>query len=150
MNVAETFFKPEELNQILASIKKAEKQTSGEIRLYIEESTEDTVLDRAAYIFEKLEMHKTVLRNGVLFYFAVSDKKFAILGDSGINAVVKPGFWEDIKIEIQENFKKGKFAEGLCKALHMAGEALKHFFPYEKDDINELPDDIVFGKKDDA
>ena len=53
------------------------------------------MLDRAAWVFKKLGMHKTAERNGVLFYLAVDDRKFAIIGDAGINAKVPAGFWDD-------------------------------------------------------
>ena len=89
---ASSFFTKEQQAQILASVKEAEKATSGEIRVHIETSFTGDVLDRAAWIFGKLGMHKTAARNGVLFYLAVSDRKFAIIGDAGINAKVPAGF----------------------------------------------------------
>jgi uncharacterized membrane protein len=104
------------------------------------------VLDRAAYLFEKLKMHKTERRNGVLFYLAVADRKFAILGDAGINAVTPENFWDEIKNTMSALFSEGQFSEGLCKGIEMTGEALHKYFPYQTDDINELPDDISFGK----
>ena len=104
------------------------------------------VLDRAAYIFEKLEMHKTELRNGVLFYLAVEDRKFAILGDAGINAVTPEDFWDSIKEKMLEHFKKDEFAAGLVTGITLAGEKLKEHFPYQQDDVNELSDEISFGK----
>jgi uncharacterized membrane protein len=104
-------------------------------------------MDRAAWWFEKLEMHKTKLRNGVLFYLAVKDHKFAILGDAGINAQTSNDFWDEIKEGMQNHFVKSKFSEGLCNGIQMAGEQLKKHFPYESDDVNELSDDISFGGK---
>lgn len=141
-------FTKEDRDNITAAISLAEKQTSGEIRLFIEDKCKGNVLDRAALIFERLEMHKTAARNGVLFYLAVRDHKFAILGDAGINAVVKPGFWDDIKDAAIEHFKKGEYPEGLIKGIGMAGNALKQYFPYDERDKNELSDEIVFGRKD--
>ncbi len=146
MNTAEAFFTHEERTRIVAAIKEAEQQTSGEIRLYIENSSHDEVLDRAAYLFENLEMHKTALRNGVLFYLAVKSKKFAIIGDAGINAVVKHDFWDEIKEVMLSHFVNGEFPEGLCLGIKLAGEALRNHFPYHQNDSNELSDDIVFGK----
>lgn len=146
-NEAESFFTREELTEIEGAITKAEKQTSGEMRLYMENHSEDEVLDRAAYIFEKLEMHKTALRNGVLFYLSTSDRQFAIIGDAGINKVVPPGFWDEIKTTIITHFKNGEFKEGLCVGIHMAGDALKAHFPYHGSDSNELSNEVVFGKK---
>jgi len=143
---ASSFFTKEQQAQILASVKEAEKETSGEIRVHIETSFTGEVLDRAAWVFNKLGMHKTADRNGVLFYLAVSDKKFAIIGDAGINAKVPAGFWEDVSQLLQKNFRESKFTEGLSEGILLAGEHLKTHFPYSKDDKNELPDDISFDK----
>ncbi|MEK6713560.1 MAG: TPM domain-containing protein, partial [Nitrospirota bacterium] len=118
------------------------------IRLFLEDKCKGNVLDRAAMVFEKLDMHKTVRRNGVLFYLAIRDHKFAILGDAGINAVVKQGFWDEIKDTALEYFRKGEYSEGLIKGIGMAAEALKQYFPYDERDKNELSDEIVFGQKD--
>lgn len=146
MKTADQLFTSEEKKEILNAIKVAEKNTSGEIRVHLENKCPGEVLDRAAYLFEKLKMHKTEKRNGVLFYLAVVDKKFAILGDAGINAVTPDDFWDKIKDTMTLLFSEGKFADGLNKGIQMAGEALKKHFPYQTDDINELPDDISFGK----
>jgi uncharacterized membrane protein len=143
---ASTFFSKEQQAQILASVKEAELETSGEIRVHIESSLKGEVLDRAAWLFKKLGMHKTEERNGVLFYLAVNDKKFAIIGDSGINAKVPAGFWDDISELLKKNFKEGKFTEGLSEGILLAGKHLKMHFPHKPDDVNELPDEISFDK----
>jgi uncharacterized membrane protein len=140
-----SFLSKEEHEMILQSISRAEKNTSGEIRLYIEACCKEDVLDHSAFIFSKLEMHKTKERNGVLFYLAFQDKKFAIIGDAGINAVVEKDFWNHIKEIMSASFKKGDFFAGLNQGISMAGDALKKFFPYTSDDVNELSDDIIFG-----
>ena len=92
-------------------------------------------------------MHKTELRNGVLFYLAVKDRKFAILGDSGINAVTPDNFWDDIKQRMAGHFAEKDFTGGLREGILMAGDALKEQFPHQKDDVNELSDEISFGGK---
>ena len=143
---AQNFFSSEQKKQITDAIAQAELNTSGEIRLHVEGSCTINVLDRAAYIFEKLEMHKTDQRNGVLFYLAVNDRKFAILGDAGINQLVPENFWDQIKETMLEFFKEEKFAEGVSTGILMAGEQLKANFPYQSDDLNELSDEISFGK----
>lgn len=142
----ENFFTKEEKKQITDAIAEAEKNTSGEIRLHAEGYCKIDVLDRAAYLFEKLDMHKTKERNGVLFYVAVHDHKFAILGDAGINKVVPADFWDQIKETMLGYFKDGKFADGLSTGILMAGEQLKANFQYQKDDVNELSDEISFDK----
>ena len=142
---ASKHFSQEEKNAILASVKRAELNTSGEVRVHIESNCRGEVLDRAAVIFEMLEMHKTELRNGVLFYLAMNSKKFAVLGDGGINAKVPENFWNDIKADMAKAFTSGDFAVGLSKGIDAAGDQLKSFFPYQEDDLNELNDDISFG-----
>jgi uncharacterized membrane protein len=143
---ASSFFTKEQQARILASVKEAEEETSGEIRVHVETSFKGDVLDRAAWIFGKLGMNKTDEHNGVLFYLAVKDKKFAIIGDAGINAKVPPGFWDSISAVLQNNFKEGRFTEGLSEGIKLAGEHLKLYFPHRKDDVNELPDEISFDK----
>ncbi|MDR2928994.1 MAG: TPM domain-containing protein [Cytophagaceae bacterium] len=135
-----------ERERIVSAIHQAECSTSGEIRVHIESICKEEVLDRATYLFETLEMHKTAQRNGVLFYVAIKNRQFAILGDSGVNTVVAPDFWENIKETMTEFFKKGDFDGGLEKGILMAGEQLKTHFPYSNNDKNELPDEISFGK----
>lgn len=128
------------------AIKEAELNTSGEIRVHIEDKCKVDVLDRAAYLFKKLGMQKTELRNGVLIYLAYGDRKFAVLGDVGINQKVTENFWDDISQKMKGLFQEERFAVGLSTGIIMAGEALKEHFPYQKDDINELSNDISFGK----
>jgi uncharacterized membrane protein len=141
------YFTEEEKLQITNAIRVAETNTSGEIRVHIEKLCKGNVLDRAAYIFEKLEMHKTKLRNGVLFYVAVDDRKFAILGDAGINMKVPENFWEEITNDVIDKFKQKKYAEGIASGIIKAGDQLKVHFPYQSDDVNELSDEISFDEK---
>ncbi|MBL7968015.1 MAG: TPM domain-containing protein [Prolixibacteraceae bacterium] len=142
----ENFFSSEEKKRITDAIAEAEKNTSGEIRLHAEGHCKIDVLDRAAYVFKKLGMHETEQRNGVLFYLAVHDRKFAIIGDAGINRVVPADFWNEIKETMLGYFKEGKFTDGLTKGILMAGEQLKANFPFHKDDVNELSNEISFDK----
>lgn len=145
MNV-EKYFTPENKLQIANAIRVAEMNTSGEIRVHVEKYCKGDVLDQAAYIFGKLEMHKTSLRNGVLFYLATEDHKFAILGDAGINQKVPKDFWNKTNDAVLAKFKDGKLAEGLTTGILLAGEQLKEHFPYLADDKNELSNEISFGK----
>lgn len=142
----EKLFSTSDRSKIIAAIKAAEMKTSGEIQVHIENHCAEDVMDRAAEVFEVLKMQKTKERNAVLFYLAVEDHKFAILGDRGINAVVPANFWEEIKNEMLAHFKKGEFTKGLSLGIELSGKALQAHFPYErKGDINELPDEISFG-----
>jgi uncharacterized membrane protein len=145
MNI-QKYFTAENQLQIANAIRVAEMNTSGEIRLHIEKYCKGDVLDQAAYVFGKLEMHKTKLRNGVLFYLAVEDHKFAILGDAGINQKVPEDFWDKTKELVLSKFREGNITEGLTSGILMAGEQLKAHFPYLENDKNELTNDISFGK----
>ena len=139
------FLSDQEQANVLAAISDAESQTSGEIRLHLESRCKGDVLDRAAVVFETLAMHKTALRNGVLFYLATEDRKFAILGDGGINAVVPEGFWDEVKDTVIVGLAAGNPAEGLASGIRLAGQYLSAHFPLEANDINELSNDISFG-----
>ncbi|MCE1200793.1 MAG: TPM domain-containing protein [Bacteroidia bacterium] len=142
---ARNFFTPEQKRQIVEAIQKAEHATSGEIRVHLEEYCSGDVLDRAAYLFETLGMSQTAARNGVLIYLAVKDRKFAIVGDAGINAVVEEHYWEDVKHMLAEHFKRGEYISGLTKAIERTGNKLKKHFPFQVNDVNELSDEISFS-----
>ena len=140
-----SFLSHQEQADVLAAISDAESQTSGEIRLHLESCCKGDVLDRAAMVFETLAMHKTALRNGVLFYLATEDRKLAILGDSGINAVVPEGFWNEVKDTVIAGLAARNPSEGLASGIRLAGQQLSAHFPLEANDINELSNDISFG-----
>jgi uncharacterized membrane protein len=142
---ARNFFTAEQQQDIRKAIVKAELNTSGEIRVHIDDKCPEDVLDRAADTFRKLKMDRTQLRNGVLFYLAVEDRKFAILGDKGINEKVPADFWDGIKDVLQDHFREERFTEGLCQGIGMAGEKLKVHFPLQGNDTNELNNDVSFG-----
>lgn len=143
---ARRFFSTEDQEKIVNAILNAELDTSGEIRVHIETYCKSHVLERAAFLFKKLKMDKTELRNGVLFYVAVKSRKFAILGDAGINQAVPENFWDDIKEMMGKKFSENQFTEGLTMGILEAGKHLKKHFPHHSDDINELPDEISFDR----
>ena len=139
-------FTSEQKQLIVDAIHEAEKNTSGEIRVHIEKKCNEDVLDHAAFMFDALDMQKTAQRNGVLIYLSTEDHQLAILGDAGINQKVPVNFWESTKDLMIGHFKQGNFTEGLSRGILLAGEQLKKHFPYQKEDKNELSNDISFGK----
>jgi uncharacterized membrane protein len=143
---AKKFFSKEQQESIQAAISAAELNTSGEIRVHIDDKCKGDVLATASLVFHELKMDKTKLRNGVLFYLSVSDHLFAILGDKGINEKVPAGFWDNIRDTMLAHFKQEQFTEGLNKGIAMAGEKLKAHFPLENNDTNELSNEVTFGK----
>ena len=138
-----------ENRRIQAAIEEAEKATSGEIRVFIDRKCESNVLDSAAYVFERLGMNKTEKRNGVLIYLAIESRQFAVIGDQGIHQHVGDELWHDVRTSMQHFFQLGGFATGLEQGILRIGEELRRYFPYTEDDVNELPNEIVYGFKDD-
>lgn len=138
----ERFFSETEKKDIVAAIVIAEKNTSGEIRLHLQEKCGEDVFARAVNVFSAIGMDKTRERNGVLFYLAVSDKKFAIVADKGINDAVPADFWNNVKEQLQRDFAGNNFSGGLCAAIEKTGRQLSAFFPLQEDDANELSNDI--------
>lgn len=143
---ADNFISTSQQEAIVATIRTAENNTSGEIRVHIESHTDKPTFERAVEVFNSLEMNQTAAHNGVLFYLAIADKTFAIIGDSGIDAVVPKDFWNSVKDIVIARFKKDAFADGLILGITAAGEKLKQFFPLQNDDKNELSDAISIGK----
>jgi len=144
---SEIIFNQVEQAHIINAIREAEKNTSGEIKVHVEKHCEhEDVLERAKEVFLKLSLHETKLRNSVLFYLALDNQKFAILGDAGIHEIVGEDFWHEIKNHCINHFKDNRFIEGLTEGINLAGEQLKKHFPYQNGDINEISDDISFGK----
>lgn len=141
---AKDFFSEGQKSAIRMSIAEAELHTSGEIRVHIENKGGSDVVARAKRIFERLRMHKTEERNGVLFFIGVKDHCFAIYGDKGIHERVHPDFWKEVKDEMEQNFRKGMFTEGLCIGIEMAGQKLRQHFPRKHSDKNELSNEVTF------
>src|SRR5690625_5224786 len=144
-----SFLLSEEEKHIDASIQEAERNTSGEIRVFIESKCKYVdALDRAKEVFESLEMHKTKFRNAALIYIATKDRQIAVFGDKGIYEKSKDeNFWKGVVAQLKEAFKAGNYAKGIAAAILEMGKLLKIHFPYEdKGDENELPDEIVYGE----
>ena len=145
MSKVEDFLTSEEVAEIVKSISLAEKNTSGEIRVHIEDHTEKPPLERAQEVFHFLGMDKTSLRNGVLFYVGVADHAFAIIGDEGIDKVVENDFWDCTRDTVIANFKENKYKEGLVAGILKAGERLEQYFPFTDGDKDELSNEISKG-----
>ena len=142
------YFSEEEKQIITSAIQFAEHKTSGEVRVYIESKCSYVnALDRAVEIFNKLEMYKTAQQNGVLVYVADKDRQLAVYGDKGIHEKVGDEFWNTSVKKMLSHFNTKNYVDGIANVVKDIGEALQSHFPYNnKTDINELPDDIVFGK----
>jgi uncharacterized membrane protein len=143
---AHRFFKAREKEEIMKTIHTAEQHTSGEIRVHVESHCGPNPVSRAQEVFQNLGMANTALHDGVLIYLATKDRKFAIIGDEGIHRAVPPNFWDEAKDKMEQLFRAGKFKEGVCLGIALAGEHLAQFFPHQADDVNELPDEISEGR----
>jgi uncharacterized membrane protein len=142
---ARDFFSLQQQAAVTRAITAAEHDTSGEIRVHIENSFKGGVLDRAAYIFRHLGMARTRHRNGILIYLAIKNKQFAIIGDKGIHKEVPENFWTHLHQEMLVYFRENRFDEGLIFAISETGKQLQKHFPRQAVDRNELPDEISFG-----
>lgn len=142
MSDTKDFLRKEDEQAVVDAIIAAEKNTSGEIRVHIENHTEKPPLERAQEVFHVLGMDATAARNGVLFYVGVHDHTFAIIGDEGIDKAVESDFWDCTKDIVIEHFKKGDFKNGLVDGILRAGERLQKYFPHAGDDKDELSNEI--------
>lgn len=135
---------------VVNAIQAAEAETTGEVRVFVESHCgKKTPMERAEQLFVKMGMTQTVHRNAVLIYLALNDRKFAILGDERIfSEAGGPVFWEAAALQLRDSLKEGQIATGLCRCIEEIGKALHAHFPHEEDvNKNELPDEIIFGKK---
>jgi len=142
MSKVEDFLTRTEEQQIIDAIKVAEKNTSGEIRVHLEKTSDKEALERAKDVFHFLKMDETKDSNGVLFYVAVEDKQFSVLGDKGIDKAVPNDFWNSVKNLVLEQFRSGNYAKGLEQGILETGKKLTAYFPHTLDDRDELPNEI--------
>lgn len=145
MSATENFLTPDEEKAIVNAIQIAERNTSGEIRVHLEDHSDKPPVERAQEVFYSLGMDQTKARNGVLFYVGVSDHTFAIIGDEGIHNMVEDDFWDCTKDIVIAHFKNKRYKDGLVDGIIKAGERLKQYFPFESDDTNELSNEISKG-----
>lgn len=143
---AQSHFSPADEERIVSAIREAEARTSGEIRVYIESRCRfvDPV-DRAMELFFSLGMDRTQDRNGVLLYLAMKDRQLAVFGDEGIHGRVGSAYWNEEVAKMLSAFRGDRKVDGLVTIVRDIGEALVTHFPFQKDDRNELPDNLVFG-----
>jgi uncharacterized membrane protein YgcG len=138
-----SFLSPDEERRVTDEIRRFESRSSGEIVVHLcGRSRTGSIMRDAAETFARLGLSQTRDRNAVLFFIAVRDHRFAVLGDRGINEIVPPGFWDEMVGRVERHFGQGRFGDGLVAGIDLAGEALARYFPPRPDDRNELPDAI--------
>jgi uncharacterized membrane protein len=136
------FFEEQFSIQLEKAIEEAELLTSAEFKLHIEESCNEDLLDRAAFVFSELELHKTQLRNAVLLYVSVNDRKVSILADAGAKAHLSEEILSQCLSSLINDFKSGNYAEGIRSCFLTIANALQSSFPYQENDINEISNKV--------
>ncbi|AGC75245.1 TLP18.3/Psb32/MOLO-1 phosphatase superfamily protein [Nonlabens dokdonensis] len=137
----EDFLTASQEQAIIEAIRKAELLTSGEIRVHLESHCDEPI-SRAQELFHLLKMDNTKEENGILFYVAVDDKKFALIGDKGIHNQVGDDFWNAVRDVVLSRFRESEFQKGLIEGIELVGKKLAVYFPWQHDDKNELPNEI--------
>jgi uncharacterized membrane protein len=131
-------------DRIVAAITAAEAKTSGEIRIFIHRGElKEDALGYARRKFQKLGVHKTKERNGVLIFVAPRAQKFAVIGDEAVHARCGEKFWQELVDTMRGHFQKENFTDALVHAISETGKLLAAHFPRAAGDKNELPDSIV-------
>jgi uncharacterized membrane protein len=131
-------------DRILAAIREAEAGSRGEVRVHVTNLKPEDVQKAAASQFEKLGMTATALRNGVLIYVAPRVQQFAVIGDLAIHERGGPGFWPAVAQAMEEDFRAGRFTDGIVKGVARVGDALATHFPrIDRPDANELSDTVT-------
>ncbi len=138
------FLSEAESAKINSAIKEAESKTSGEIKVVLARHCWGKMEAKAAKIFRELGLDKTKERNCVLVLFIVTNREFLIHGDQGIHEKVGQGFWDDIRDKMAAAFKQDEFGEGISEGVCLIGERLSQYFPYQRDDIDEISNEIVY------
>lgn len=128
---------------VLAAIREVESHSSGEIRVFItNRSVDDPAVDAWA-AFAKLQMQRTAQRNAALVFIAPNARRFAIVGDEGLHRHCKEGFWSQLADELAGGFRKENYTGALIRVIEQIGAVLAQHFPSQRNDRNELPDEIV-------
>ncbi len=146
--MSDKIFDKQACRRIEMAIEQAETNTSGEIHVHVTSHSKANVLDSAVEAFNTLGMQNTKLRNGVLFFFATKDHRFAVIGDKGINDIVGQGFWDDIVKTISDAFARKLPIDGICESILLCGDKLRQYFPPQSDDEDELPNQVSFDQQD--
>ena len=143
------FVPSEGQRRIADAITAAERHTTGEICVHVTPRCRGDVVRRATKTFNRLHLYTTKRRNAVLIFVAYEDRKFAILGDTGINEAVPKGFWDGEVAELGKYLKAGRPVDGLCEIIARMGDRLSEYFPGERDDENELSNEVSYDDLDD-
>ena len=136
------FLSDADLDAVAATIAAMETKTSAEVRVHLDARCPGDAMQRAVAVFERLGMHRTAARYGVLIYVSIEDHKLAVLGDQGIHQHVGQAYWERLVESVLDHFRQARPRDGLVHAVDEVGAVLRRHFPRRPDDVNELPDRV--------
>lgn len=98
---------------------------------------------RAETAFLEEEVFDTRDRTGILLFLALFEHQVVVLGDSGINAAVPAGAWEEIVAEMVAGIRAGQPAAALEEGVERCGALLEaHRVERRDDDVDELSDQL--------
>ena len=136
------FLSEDDLDAVARAVAAAEKQTSAEVRVHLDHACPGDALPRAIKVFERLGMHKTPERHGVLVYISVTDRKLAVIGDKGIHERVGEAYWRELVDAVRDRMRGERPRDGLVHAVSELGAVLGRHFPRRPDDTNTLSDAV--------
>ena len=138
------------LAEVEAAVAAAERSHGGEIRFAVEEALDpwsllrgQTPRERAVEVFSQLRVWDTQDNNGVLIYVLLADHAVEILADRGIHAMAGADTWNAICRQIEAAFRRGDYRAGALAGIDAVARVLRHHFPRQGGDANELPDQPV-------
>ncbi len=136
------FMSEADLEVVKRAIAEAESGTSAEIRVHLDHACPGDAVLRASEVFQRLGMHRTAQRHGVLIYVAVKHRRLAVIGDEGIHARVGAAYWQRLVEGMLGHFRSRHPRDGFVHALGELASVLSRHFPRRPDDDNELADDV--------
>jgi len=139
------FLSDDDLEAVVHAVAEAERHTSAEVRVHLDHSCAGDALQQAIKVFERLGMHKTAARHGVLVYISVTDRKLAVIGDRGIHERVGEAYWQGLVAAVRERMRQQQARDALIHAIAEVGRELGRHFPRRPGDSNELSDDVSLG-----
>jgi uncharacterized membrane protein len=140
-----SFMSEADLHAVTTAVEEAERMTSAEIRVHLDHRCPGDAMAQAVTVFERLGMHRTEERHGVLIYVVVGDRKLAVIGDKGIHERVGDAYWQGLVASVIAHMREQRPRDGLLHAVRGVGEILRTHFPRRPDDRNELTDEVSIG-----
>jgi len=113
-------------------------------RMFVtEKRATEVALEQASLEFQRLELHRTEERTGVLLFVSLFERRVVVLGDKGIHAKVGDAQWARTRDAVLAGIDREGLATGLVDGIHACGEVLTKHFPVADGDRNEVPDRLI-------